>query len=174
MPKTLSSALTLAKNKLVQNNPWAYLVQIQYRTALTPTWGYFSLTNYSTTITFNSKIFYPVPLSIGNVDENSKGEINRVQIGVSNMEPLLTQKLKEYWLNVDSPLWQISLWVVDTSQPAETASANKEFFTVMSVSSNLLSSVFECLWVGLGFQRQLPGRRYTRTGGFARIPTINR
>jgi len=174
MPKTLSAALITAKNQLIQNNPWCYLLQLQYRITTAPTWGYFRLTNYSTTITFNGNIFYPSPLSIGEITENSKGEVNRIQIGISNMEPLLLQKLKEYWLSVDSPLWQVSLWIVDTSQPAETAVANKEFFTVMSISTNLLSSVLECLWVGLGFERTLPGRRYTRTGGFPRIPTLIR
>ena len=176
MPRTLSSALILSKNTINSINSWAFLVNIKYRTALPPSETFANLyfTNYDRVIIFNSQTFIPYPVSVGELSENSTGETTRFQLGIGNIGNAITDILNLYWLNIADPLWFVNVWLVDTSQPVETSVASNESYTVVSVTTTLLAANLDCIWVGVGYEKRLPGRRYTKLSGYEHIPRIIR
>jgi hypothetical protein len=176
MPRNLSAALVLSKNTIHSTQSFAYIAEIKYRTALPPSETFASLyyTNYSENIIFNTHTFVSYPISLGDLLENSTGETTRFQLGIGTVDTSFTNVLSTYWLNIEKPLWKVSVWIVDVTQPAQTNTVSNEEYTVITVTTTLLASTMECVWTGLGFETRLPGRRYTTLGGFPHIPRLIR
>lgn len=82
--KTLSSTLSKQKNKLHTDKAWAHLFIVQ----ITSTEALY-LTNHSEQIAYDSHLYKPFPVSVGDIVEDSKGNLSSIPLTVSNINRMM-------------------------------------------------------------------------------------
>ena len=174
--RNFSPTLLIEKNKLNSTNPFTHLFEVRIRTATGPpeVFTYFRLVNLDQPITYNSEVFTPFPIKLESTSDNLYGESRRLSISIANVDQQIIALLENYWAAVLIPFWEVSIWMVDATQPAETPIAVKDVYEVISVSTNLLTSTFELIYKDTALNRLVPSRNYTRSGGFEHIPRKTR
>jgi len=128
------------------------------------------VTDHNEPITFNSIVFNPYPFKLGSVEHNSSSELRRLTLSTANIDRQVIALLEEFWTSILDPLWKITLWVVNTSNPALTPVNSNDKFVILNARTDLFNVSFECQWEGLSLKKTVPSRRYVRSGGFANIP----
>lgn len=169
MPRTFSAALVASKNSLETTQPWAFLVQLDIAGA-----GPFRVAGYSQDITFQGNVFTAFPIKVNSLEENSSGQIRRMQVSTANVDQQIVALLELFWASVTDPVWTVSIWMVDATQPNETPATMKDVYTVVSATTDLFLVTFDLQWEGVTLTRRIPSRRYTRSGGFDNIPQPSR
>ena len=96
--------------------------------------------------------------------------IATMRLTVSNADQQIVALLELYWTSVADPVWLVNVWRVDATQPNETPLIARDVYEVVSVTVDLLQAQFSLRWQGMTLSRRIPGRRYTRSGGFPNIP----
>ena len=87
----LSAAAKLEKNKLEQDGCWIVLLEIVISTDLS-----IYLCRNTEDITWNGQKWLAFPFDLGEVNEDSKGEIPTTTLKVSNITRSIQRKLEEY------------------------------------------------------------------------------
>lgn len=159
------------KNELHVDTSWAHCLLIQFRTADgSSIFGSRAVTNHNESITFNSIQFNPYPFKLGTIEHNSASEIRRLTLSTANIDQAVTALLEEYWTSVIDPVWVITIWVVNTSNPELTPVNSNDKFVVMSARTDFFNVTFECQYEALSLKKIVPSRRYTRSSGFGNLP----
>jgi hypothetical protein len=100
-------------------------------------------------------------------DANSM-TLTRLRITAGNVDRGFQSLLERYW-GPDTP-WVVTVWQVDLAQPDETPFGAGEVFTVMQVSTDFISAVFDVQAEGLTLSGTMPKRRFTTASGYPFIP----
>lgn len=159
------------KNELHVTTPWVHCLLLQFRTATNPDiFGSRSVTDHNEPIIFNSIEFTPYPFKLGSVEHNSASELKRLTLSTANIDRAVIALLEEFWTSVLDPLWIVTIWVVNTVNPALTPINSNDKFVILNARTDLFNVSFECQWEGLSLKKIVPSRRYVRSGGFANIP----
>lgn len=79
--KTLTPGLITEKNKLIHSKPFVWLVEIQIDTTSSA-----RLCSYHENLTFNGYTWYPYPMSIGSIQEDSEGKVQSVELVIANID----------------------------------------------------------------------------------------
>lgn len=167
--RTLTSPLIASKNALESERPWAYLAQIDILS--TPSPGVpLRVCNTADPVIFGGNTFQPFPFKVGTLEENAVGEIRRMSVTAANVDQSIQNLLELYWGPSTDPNWQVSVWIVDVTQPDQTPSSAADVYTVASVATDLVNATFDLRWEGVTLTRIYPIRRYTTSGGFPNLP----
>lgn len=166
MARTLSSLLIASKNSLESTSPWLFLYELSINDAAAT----FRIVNYDQSVTFQGLTFDPFPVQLDSLTESDAGNISTMRVTASNVNQEIIALCENYWTSVLEPEWIVSVWRVDATQPNETPLASKDVYEVVSVATDLINATFDLRWQGMTMTRRIPGRRYTRSGGFANIP----
>ena len=169
MPRTLSAALIASKNELASVKPWAFLFQLDITGAPTP----IRFTNANQTVTYQGNAFLPFPVQL-DLPENTSGEFQRVRARVGNIDQQVSSLLENYWIGVVDPVWTVTVWRVDLTQPDETPATQGETFSVLGATTDLVLAQFELQAGGITVSETVPRRRYTTSGGFPFLPRVPR
>jgi hypothetical protein len=94
--------------------------------------------------------------------------LTRLRITAGNVDRGFQSLLERYW-GPDTP-WIVTVWQVDLAQPDETPFGAGEVFTVMQVSTDFVSAVFDVQAEGLTLSGTMPKRRYSTSSGYPFIP----
>jgi hypothetical protein len=175
MPISYPTAFTQEKNQLESSIPFTFLFETKIRTGTNPdVFSYLRHTNYDQNITFDSNTFVAFPLRIGSLNQNTDGQITRMNVSVSNIDQAVTALLESNWVSVVEPLWTVKIWIINADSPSDTPVNNYEEFEVLSVVTNLFVAEFELRTQGISLTRITPGRVYSRNNGFIGIPRLIR
>lgn len=170
MPRTLSLALTQAKNQLVSDTPFVWLFEVNSPDFPVP----IRFVSDVQPLTFQGLVYDPFPVDFSSIGEPSLGERQTITGIVANVDQQVISLLERYWAAVVDPQWQISIWQVLRSAPDEVQPGHAELFEVLSADTDLLQVSFEMVALGIPTRQQSTGRRYTTSSGFLKIPRIGR
>ena len=155
--KTFVSSFVKAKNQLEGTDAWAHLVEIVVNANTTA-----RFTSHAETVTWNSNVYQPVPLSIGEEEQVAGNQLPSLQVSVANFQGMAYRFAKDN----DLALQDVTIRLVNTTLTASGADD--------SIRMQILGSVFagEVAVFHLGFNHnydsQGPRRTYNRTS----FPTI--
>jgi len=127
--KTLATILKTQKNKLNITDPWCYLFILQVNAT-----DAMYMTNNPEAIGYNSHTYSPFPIKMGEITEDSKGNLQTLNIGVSNInrmvmaymetaDGLVDKTVQIYLVNKKDTSQAINLGIYDILN----SSANAEF-----------------------------------------------
>lgn len=168
---TLPVELIRLTQELHLDSPWCHLVQIEFRTSTGPdVYDTREITDFNRAIVFNSLTFQPYPFKLGNIEHNSASEIRRLTLSTANIDQIVIGLLEQYWVSVLDPLWLLTVWIVNTSDPSLTPVTTNDKYVMLSAKTDLFNVSFECQWEGISVRKILPSRRFTKLSGFPFIP----
>jgi hypothetical protein len=170
MPRTLSLALTQAKNALVSTDPFVWLFAVDSPDFPAP----LRFVSDVQALTFQGASYTPFPVDFSSVGENTVGERQTMQGIVANVDQQVIAALNAYWDAVVDPVWTVSLWQVLRSAPDEVPASDAAVYEVLSAETDLLQVTFELLMAGIPSRQQSTGRRYTISGGFPSLPRVGK
>lgn len=165
MPRLLSSALTFEKNRLDSDHVFSMCLQVDITGAGAP----YRLVNYDQDIVFHGLLFSRFPFDCDALEDATSMSLVRLRLTIGNVDQAFQSLLETYWLP-DAP-WNITLWYpVDMQQPDEMPFAAGEEFSIVQVTTDLLSATVDVQAAGLTLSGTIPKRRYTALSGFGTIP----
>lgn len=89
--KTIPSALIPKKNALYDTDAWYYLFQISVTSGT-----YIYVTNHSETVTYQGLSYEPAPITIGDIVEDGKGNLENIPLSVSNVNRIIMSYIELY------------------------------------------------------------------------------
>jgi hypothetical protein len=170
MPRTLSAALTLAKNQVVSTDPFVWVFQVDSPDFPAPLRFVADVQG----LTYQGNTYDPFPVDITAIQENALGERQTLQGICANVDQQVIALLNLYWDAVVDPDWTLSIWQVLRSAPDETPVTDAELFEVLSAETDLLQVSFELSALGIPSRQRSTGRRYTTSSGFRFLPRVSR
>ena len=155
--KTFTTSFIAAKNALEGKAAWAHLVEIVVNANST---AFF--TSHPETLTYNSQLYAPVPMSIGEEEQSSDGELPRLNINVSNLGGHAYRFAKDNDLSLNN----VTIRLINTTL---VASGNEDAVRMQVLGSTFVGELGTFI-LGLGFNYDAMGPRgtYDRTS----YPTI--
>lgn len=166
MPRPMSTALRVEKNKLESSHPWIYLFSVSIAGA----GGRYSLAAYDQDIVFHGSTYARYPLDVEVVETPTHAALVQLRVTVGNVDQVMQALLETYWATTASPDWVVELWEVDALTPDETPFSASEVFTVQQVVTDLQVATFDLVAEGLTLSASVPKRRYTSSSGYNFIP----
>jgi hypothetical protein len=130
----------------------------------------YRIINFDQAILFHGLQFFPFPVSVESLEEATSSALVTLRVTAQNVTQEMQSLLENYWAPVLDPQWTVTIWQLDTSTPDVVPYSAGEVFTVSSVTTDLLTAVFELIAEGLTLNRIVPRRRFTTSSGFANIP----
>lgn len=88
MPLPISDALKTQKNKLEQDTPWIYFIDIE----LDNDWAHL-VNNVVEAVVFNGHTYQPYPFAVGPIKASSSGEVQTAQVSIGNAEQFFSDYL---------------------------------------------------------------------------------
>lgn len=164
--RLLSAAQVQSKNVIDGGNPWTFLYELDIAGGPTP----FRLANYDQDIVFHGNVFQRFPTDVDSLEDANSNSLVHIRVTAANVDQQIQSLLENYWAPVIDPQWTVTLWNIDVTMPDETAFAAGEVFTVASVTTDLVTAVFDLIAEGYSLTTSLPKRRFTSTNGFPLIP----
>lgn len=90
----LLNNLNYEKNKLIATKPFIWLVEVQIDTT-----NAIRFASYDEVISFNGYTWYPYPLSIGNIQEDSEGKVQTVELSIGSIDRKIIGYVKAGGIN---------------------------------------------------------------------------
>jgi hypothetical protein len=169
MPRILSTALLIEKNRLASDHVWTCLFQLDIVGAPAP----FRLAAYDQDLVFHGLTYFRYSLDVDALEEPTHAALVQLNVRVGNVDQQLIALLENYWATQASPDWQATVWTIDVRQPDETPFGAGEVFTVQHAVTDLVTATFSLVAEGLTLSASLPKRRFTASSGFTSIPLRN-
>jgi hypothetical protein len=170
MPRALSAVLTLLKNDVVSDDPFLWLFSLESPDFPQP----LRFVNDVQSLIYQGDTYYPFPVDITALQENSLGERQTLQGVAANVDRAIISLLNTYWDAVSDPNWTLKLWQVARIAPDEVPASHAEVYEVLSVDTDLLMCTFELSALGIPSRQRSTGRRYTTSGGYPYLPRVGR
>jgi hypothetical protein len=165
MPRLLSAALTVEKNRLDSGNVFSMLLQVEIPGLGTP----YRVVNYDQDITFHGIAFLRRPFDVDALEDPTSLALARLRLTIANVDQEFQAILENYW-HPDTP-FTVTIWSpVDMTAPNEMPFGAGDMYTVAQVATDLTNAVVDLQAEGLTLTGTIPKRRYSKTGGFAQIP----
>jgi len=130
----------------------------------------YRLVNFDQQILFHGLPFLPFPVTVESLEEATTAALVTVRVTAQNVTQEMQSLLENYWAPVVDPQWAVTIWQLDAMAPDTTLFSAGEVFTVSSVTTDLITAVFELIAEGLTLNRTVPRRRFTTSGGYPFIP----
>jgi hypothetical protein len=166
VPRLLSAAMIASKNAIDGAPAWTVLFEIAILGAPVP----YRLANYSEDIVFHGLLFQRFPCDLDSLEDANSTALVNLRVTAQNVDQQLQSLLETYWVPVQDPQWNITLWQIDPTIPNETAFGQGELFTVESVRTDFFTAQFALVAEGLTLTTIVPKRRYTKLSGFQNMP----
>lgn len=164
MPRLLSAALAREKNLLASDHVMSMLFEVTIAGAPGP----LRLANYDQDIVFHGLPFLRFPVDVDLLEEASAASLVHLRLTAANVDQQIQSLLESYWRQ--DPDWTVVIWMIDCAQPDQTDRGAGEVFAVQSVTTDLVTCVFDVVAEGLTLTKTVPGRRFTTSGGFPSVP----
>ena len=164
MPRLLSPSMLHEKNQLASGHVVSMLFELVIPGAPVP----YRLAHADQDIVFHGLTYLAFPVTLDSLEDASSLTLTRLRITAANVDRGFQSLLERYW----SPdtVWVATIWQVDLTQPDETPFGAGEVFTVMQVTTDFVSAVFDVQAEGLSLAGTMPKRRFTSSSGFPFIP----
>ncbi len=149
----LSAIAKLEKNKISSTGAWLVLIEVQFQGAT------IRVVNNNEDIewpTGSGTTWIAFPFELGEVNENSKGELPALQLKVSNVTRTIQQYLEEYAGGTDAT---VILRVVMSEHLDLTTPEMTETFSVKSTSTDAMWAYFN-LGPDFALTQRYPADRY--------------
>ena len=130
----------------------------------------FRLVNYDQHIVFHGLEFLPFPVSVESLEEATSAALVTLRVTAQNVTQEMQSLMENYWAPMLNPVWTVTIWQMDAANPDAVPFSAGEVFTVSSVTTDLITAVFELIAEGLTLNRTVPRRRFTTSSGFPSIP----
>ena len=155
MPRLLPELFRIEQNQLASNRPMAFLAELDYED------GVERITNEPQGITFQGVPFRgDVPLAIERFSEPSLSESIRLAITIGNASQLVSFLAETYWMTKLDPVWKVTLWLVDATQPdIMPVSSNVGVYEVLSIELDEINARFILYEPTISNTRTLPADR---------------
>lgn len=114
------------KNQLEGTRAWAHLVELEVNANTT---AYF--TSHPETLTWNSQVYMPVPLSVGEIEQETSGRMPQVFVDVSNFAGLAFRFAKDNDLSLND----VTIRLVNVSLTA-SGDMVSDTFQILSAAFN--------------------------------------
>lgn len=150
--KSISSTLTIEKNRIATENPWLVLLDI----ALTDNVTVFNLVANTEDIVYQTRTYTACPLDIVPPRESAKGEIPTITLRVANVTRVLQGYLEQLNGAIGS---SVTLRIVNAAYLAENYADLEMTFEVLSASCNAQWVSFT-LGAPSPLQRRFPMHRF--------------
>ena len=170
MPRILSTALLVEKNRIESDHVWSLLFQVEIAGAGAP----FRLAAYDQDVYFHGMTFAAYALTVDALEEPTHSALVTLRVSVSNVDQQLIALLENYWVTTGSPDWRVTIWTVDCTQADETPLEAGERFSVQTVTTDFLSATFDLVSEGVTLSATVPKRRYTSSSGYPNLPRKGR
>jgi hypothetical protein len=164
MPRLLSAASIHEKNQLYSDHVISMLFRLDIPGAPVP----YQLAHADHDVIFHGITFLRFPVTLDSLEDANSMTLTRLRITAGNVDRGFQSLLERYW-GPDTP-WIVTVWQVDLAQPDETPFGAGEVFTVMQVSTDFVSAVFDVQAEGLTLSGTMPKRRYSTSSGYPFIP----
>lgn len=109
-------------------------------------------------VTFDGQAYSPFPITYEHISEQSKGQIDSVEIRTSNVNRIVQSYLEQYDLRNK----KISIKTVWRDQLADADAFIEDIYYIDSYTADEYSVVFLCTSKLDILNRQIPGRTYSR------------
>jgi hypothetical protein len=165
MPRLLSAALTVEKNRLESGTVLSMLLQVEVPGAGVP----YRVVNYDEDIVFHGLPFLRAPFDVDAIEDVTSMALTRLRLTIGNVNQEFQSILENFW-GPDSP-FTVSVWYpVSMASPDETPFGTGEVFVVAQVATDMVSAVVDLQAAGITLTGTIPKRRFTRSSGFPNIP----
>lgn len=154
MSKSVSTAFKQEKNKK-ENKPVVLFTLFNYNDSGDD----LRLANYDQDIEFDSKTYQKYGISFSTIGENSRGQIDAVQISVLNVSRYIQTQLESYDLREK----KVQIKIVWADQLADATNYLDYTYYVDSYSANQETAEFICTTKMDVIQKKVPGEIYLRT-----------
>lgn len=125
MPKTLSAALVLEKNKVASASVWFMLAEIDLNGTL------LRITNNNADVLFNGENYTPFPFEVSSMDNNSSGKVPSLSLNVSNVTKAVQHYVEASQGLVDSI---VKIMVVNSDNLTEDYTELTLNYTIINTS----------------------------------------
>jgi lambda family phage minor tail protein L len=157
MPRSLSALAIVEKNKLATDSIWHLLLEITIPGVGAPVRIAYNNEN----VTWRSQTWQAFPFELGEIGEESKGEIPQVELKVSNVSRIMESYVQEYdyytKVNGFSPII-CSIFVVNSKNFGSSTPEVEHLFELQSVKTNSMWVSF-ILGASNPFNLRYPTRR---------------
>lgn len=149
--KTIAPSLKKQKNKLHITAPWVYLfiVQVSATDAM-------YITNHSESIGYDGHTYKPFPVEVGEITEDSKGNLESVTLSISNVNRMVMAYMEQHDALQGKDVW---MFIVNRVDPTQCINLGVYQIVEASADSNVATFV-------LGhynfFALKFPRNRYIR------------
>jgi hypothetical protein len=164
--RIINAALTNELNRLESDHVITMAAQIDITGAPT----IYRLVNYDQDITFHGLLFIKASFDVDSLEEATSASLVHVRVTIGNVDREMQSLLENYWASVADPLWMITTWMIDATQPDLTPFGAGEVYSVMNIPTDLVTAEPDMIVEGLTLSRVVPRRRYTTSGGYPNIP----
>lgn len=166
MPRLLSAALAIEKNRLESDHVWTWAFLVEIAGAPAP----FRLVNYDQDIVLHGFTYTKFPVDVDSLEEATTAALVNIRVTAANVDQQFQSLLENYWAQAADPNWQVTIFEIDAQQPDQTPFSSGQVFTVLSVTTDLIVAVLDLQCEGVSLTSIVPRRRYTSSSGFSHIP----
>ena len=161
MPLSLSSVVIAEKNKLHSTSAWLIALEITVPGVAEP----IRVVRNSENISWRSKIWIAFPFELEEIGEESKGEVPRVQIRVSNVSRAMELYLQHYDIYCKTEGYtpiEVSIFVVNSLDLANDDPAVQYDFELIQPKTDSRWATFT-LGATNPFERRFPPNRMSKS-----------
>lgn len=166
MPRLLSTAMLVEKNRLESDHVWTWLFEVSIVGAPGP----FRLVAYDQDIVFHGLVYFRTALTVDTIEQPTHAALVNLRVTMQNVDQQLIALLETYWAPIASPVWEVAIWQIDCAQPNETPFQSADIFSVNSATTDFLTCVFDLVAEGVSLTAVMPKRRFVASNGFLHIP----
>lgn len=157
MPRSLSSIAVVEKNKVATDSVWHLLLEIIIPGIGTPV----RIAYNNEIVTWRSVQWQPFPFELGEIGEESKGEIPQVELRVSNVTRVMEGYIQQYdyhtKVNGFTPI-TCSIFVVNSKNLAFSTPEVEHLFELKNIKTNAQWATF-VLGASNPFNLRFPAKR---------------
>lgn len=166
MPRLLSTAMLVEKNRLESDHVWTLLFEVVIVGAPGP----YRLAAYDQDVVFHGLTYLRTALTVDSIEQPTHAALVNLRVTMQNVDQQLIALLEFYWAPLASPVWEVAIWQVDMAQPDETPFGSADVFSVQSATTDFLSCTFDLVAEGVSLTAIMPKRRFVASNGFLHIP----
>lgn len=162
MPLVLSSTGIEEKNKLATDSVWYILLEITI--PATPSDIVVRVVRNNENVTWNSQTWQAMAFEMDEITEDSKGEVPRVDVRVSNINRVMEQYIRDYdtyiKANGFSPI-SVKLYIVNSKNLASATPEVEHWFELKQPKTNAKWATFS-LGAANPYNKRVPMNRILR------------
>src|SRR5262245_20168144 len=136
MPRLLSPLMVASKNTIDGGPAWTMLFEVTILGAPAA----FRLANYPEDIQFHSLPFLRFPCAVDALEDANSTQLVTLRVTFENVDQQFQSLLENYWVPVQVPQWDVTIWQIDPTIPNETPYGAGERFRVESVSTDFFTA----------------------------------